>query len=363
MKMMEERRVDFLKVKGHEGDEWNTRVDKLAVIGRNKKAKEVCVKIAMKIKVGQDHRFFAVERFHLKSLDDLRDIWPSLQEAAPMSLGSWEDYAIWQKFGNKPRVAEMPWREGQIYEIVPTTSAPEADAAKDSRMASISEGSCRPVKIGRRGSVERVPPRMPEVAGGVDRRVTVKFVYEDGTNKEWSDTLRKDDTEARSLQRAMSTLGEYGSWRVVKSIANEQGKQMEVSKKKKSVTMRYTVGTNPEITEPEIGMEGTVRSILGKLKVEEHVIVDQKGTRFLEQDHLFTYFSQENPAPLRILKAPKTLYPKTRTAEAVRDAREGITVTFGDKSWRGQKSDGANYRLIFERAQAEMKIEGWWKVG
>jgi hypothetical protein len=184
-------------------------------------------------------------------------------------------------------------------------------------------------------------------------------VYEDGASTEWSDTLRADDTEERSLQRAMSALGEYGAWRVVKSVANEQGKFMEVSKRRKTVTMRYTVRAEPEIRELEIGMEDTVRSILGKLKIEKHVVVDGKGAHFLEQDHLFTYFSRENPVPLRILKVPKTLYPKPRPIEAVKDMREGSMITFGGRCWRGQKSDGANYRLIFERAQAELKVEGW----
>jgi hypothetical protein len=160
----------------------------------------------------------------------------------------------------------------------------------------------------------------------------------------------------------MSALGEHGAWRVVKSVTNEQRKYMEVSKKRRTVTMRYTVRTEPEIKELEIGMEGTVRRIPGKLKIEEHVVVDGKGAHFPEQDHLFTYLSKENPIPLRILKATKTLYPKPGPIEAVKDMREGIRITFGDRSWRGQKSDGVNYRLIFERAQAELKVEGWWRV-
>jgi ribonuclease HI len=45
MKMIEKRWVTFRKVKGHAGDEWNTRVDKLEVQGRGEQAKEMCVKI------------------------------------------------------------------------------------------------------------------------------------------------------------------------------------------------------------------------------------------------------------------------------------------------------------------------------
>jgi ribonuclease HI len=87
MRMMEVRRVDSRKVKGHERDEWDTRADKLAAMGRSRKAKEICVKIAMKIRAGQDLRYFGVDRFHVRSLDNLRDIWPNLKEGAHMSLG------------------------------------------------------------------------------------------------------------------------------------------------------------------------------------------------------------------------------------------------------------------------------------
>jgi hypothetical protein len=180
--------------------------------------------------------------------------------------------------------------------------------------------------------------------------------------KEWSDALRTDDTEMRSLQRAMSAIGEYGTWRIVKSSSNEGGKTMEVSKKKKTVTMRYTVDGQTEIKETEIGVEDTVRGIMARMDIKEHVVIDSKGSRFLEQDHLFTYFTGENPVPLKIEKAQRTVQPRPRQIERARDEREGIQIHFGDKMWAGKKSDGANYRLIFERAQRELKIEGWWKV-
>jgi ribonuclease HI len=76
MKMIEKRWVTFKNVKGHNVDECNDRVDRLAVQERDKQAKEVCVQIAMTIKVGRDLRFFGIERFHLNSLDNLKDICP-----------------------------------------------------------------------------------------------------------------------------------------------------------------------------------------------------------------------------------------------------------------------------------------------
>jgi hypothetical protein len=106
----------------------------------------------------------------------------------------------------------------------------------------------------------------------------------------------------------------------------------------------------------EIGMENTVRGVLGKL------IVDGKGTNFLEQDQLFTYLSKENPMPVRILKAQRTITAGPRQVKPARNMREGILINFGDQIWEGAKSGGANYRLIFGRAQSEVKVPGWGKV-
>jgi hypothetical protein len=41
---------------------------------------------------------------------------------------------------------------------------------------------------------------------------------------------------------------------------------------------------------------------------------------------------------------------------------EETQIHFGDQVWEGKKSDGANYRLIFERAQTELRTGGWLKI-
>jgi hypothetical protein len=87
MKLIEKRWITLRRVKGHAGDQCNTRADRLAVQGRDKRAKEVCVKIAMKIKAGRYLRYFEVDRFHLNLLDSPENMWPQLQAAAPVSLG------------------------------------------------------------------------------------------------------------------------------------------------------------------------------------------------------------------------------------------------------------------------------------
>jgi hypothetical protein len=97
-----------------------------------------------------------------------------------------------------------------------------------------------------------------------------RFKYEDDSIKEWSDALRADDTEARCLQRATGAIWEYGAWRIIISIANDPGKTLEVSKKKKkkkTIRMRYTFENQPEIKEIEIRMEDRVGAILMRLKI------------------------------------------------------------------------------------------------
>lgn len=109
-------------------------------------------------------------------------------------------------------------------------------------------------------------------------------------------------------------------------------------------------------------MDDTVKRMLAKLKKEDHVVADSEGERFLDQDHLFTYFPGENPAPLKIRKAPSMRQTGPRQIEPVRGMREGIQIRFGNRVWEGKKSDGANYWLIFEREQTELKISGWWNT-
>jgi hypothetical protein len=79
----------------------------------------------------------------------------------------------------------------------------------------------------------------------------------------------------------MSAIGEYGAWRVKKSLANDQGKTIEVTKKKKTVKMSYTFGAETEIKTLDIGMEDTVRSVLGKRQIEEHVVVNTSARTVL----------------------------------------------------------------------------------
>jgi hypothetical protein len=95
--------------------------------------------------------------------------------------------------------------------------------------------------------------------------------------KIWSDTLRPDNTESRALQRETRAIGGYGAWRIIKSVASDQEKSLEVSKRKKTVAMSYSFEAEREIKAFEIGMEDTARGILGKLKIEEHVIADGKA--------------------------------------------------------------------------------------
>jgi hypothetical protein len=86
-----------------------------------------------------------------------------------------------------------------------------------------------------------------------EKRVLIRFKYEDDWVKEWSDLLRPDDTDDRCLHRAMNAVREYGMWQIRTSGSNAQGKELEVSKKKETITMRYTFESDPEVKEIEIG--------------------------------------------------------------------------------------------------------------
>jgi hypothetical protein len=137
---------------------------------------------------------------------------------------------------------------------------------------------------------------------------------------------------------------------------------MEVSKWKKTVTMRYKSEAEQENKELEIRMEHTVRAILDRLKTKEHMVVDSKGRIFLEQGHLFTYFSSENPLPVGIVRELKVIVKPPRKIEPVKDSRESIVIKFGDMALEGAKSSGANYRLIFDQTQTELNVPGWWTI-
>jgi hypothetical protein len=63
MRMIEKRFITLRKVKGHNGDGFDTRSDRLAVQGRDKQAKEVCVKLKMKIPVCDKKGRFGRIRF------------------------------------------------------------------------------------------------------------------------------------------------------------------------------------------------------------------------------------------------------------------------------------------------------------
>jgi hypothetical protein len=82
MKEIEKRRVTFSKGKRYNRDEWNDQTDRLAVKGRDKQAKQVCVMLEMKIPVGRDLTLFGIDKFHLNSLDNLGDTWSRVQQAA-----------------------------------------------------------------------------------------------------------------------------------------------------------------------------------------------------------------------------------------------------------------------------------------
>jgi hypothetical protein len=108
--------------------------------------------------------------------------------------------------------------------------------------------------------------------------------------------------------------------------------------------------------------EAEVLAELAKQKAEEHVTVDSKRVRFLEQHHIVTYFTGENRSPVKILKAPMMVQSRPRPIEPVKDNREGIRIHFGDQVSEGKKSDGANHRLIFDRAHVELKVPRWWGI-
>jgi hypothetical protein len=68
-----------------------TRVN-VGLLIRDKQAKQVYVKLAMNIPVRRDLRNFGIDRLHLNSLENLRDIWSRVQQAAPLSIGNPEYY-------------------------------------------------------------------------------------------------------------------------------------------------------------------------------------------------------------------------------------------------------------------------------
>jgi hypothetical protein len=71
-------------------------------------------------------------------------------------------------------------------------------------------------------------------------------------------------------------------------------------------------------------MEGTVRLVLAKLNINLHVVVDSQEVRFSEQEHVSTYFSEEDPEPIKILKAPTLLESRSTPIEPARDRQNGI---------------------------------------
>jgi hypothetical protein len=73
-RLISKRHVTFKGVQRHAGHEWNTKADALAVKGCDKQAQEIHIKLAMKVQVSGELRFFAIDRFHLEYSDNLRNI-------------------------------------------------------------------------------------------------------------------------------------------------------------------------------------------------------------------------------------------------------------------------------------------------
>jgi hypothetical protein len=82
------------------------------------------------------------------------------------------------------------------------------------------------------------------------------------------------------------------------------GKEIEVAKKKKTITVKFLFESDPEIKELEITVEDTVRSVVDRIAIKDHKITDFEGTKFSEQNHLFAHFSAENAQPAGIVKEP-----------------------------------------------------------
>jgi hypothetical protein len=96
--------------------------------------------------------------------------------------------------------------------------------------------------------------------------------------------------------------------------------------------MPYTFKSEQEVKNLEISIEDTVSPVPWELGIVDHAVVDSKGTRSLEQDHLFTYFSGKDTPRMNIVHAPKLVHKAPRAIEPVRDNRERISIHSGDKS-------------------------------
>jgi hypothetical protein len=119
-KLIDLRCVAYRKVKDHSEDERNDRADALAIRGMDTQAAKLMVRFSIRQSFNPAERVYAIEGFHLSSLWNAEDIWGRIPEEASPQLGQPEDYEI----SYDRRKSEMPWINGQVYEIVSRHSEP-----------------------------------------------------------------------------------------------------------------------------------------------------------------------------------------------------------------------------------------------
>jgi hypothetical protein len=111
-----------------------------------------------------------------------------------------------------------------------------------------------------------------------------------------------------------------------------------MTKKKKTVTMRYHTELDPSIKEILITEDDTPKMILAKLNLKGNfLITDSNGNPFANEDSLFGYGTFERNPPVQVLHGSALRTRKARELTKKKDNRIKTIIAMGDE------------RMTFER--------------
>jgi ribonuclease HI len=325
-RLLDQMRVGFWKIKGHNHDPWNDLADSLAVRGRNQSKANVTVAVLFRPVVDRVEKLWGIPRLSLNPNSNLHDFWPPLVNKWGRH-GEPEDFEIW--CDQAP--LRGPLFEGLTYEIVPRSSP----------------GRVKPTA--RRNSIDLTvhardgPPILPRALDWSPQplvrtddhpipaqwQARVVFQTADAPEREWRGWFTEDDSEYDVERRAHTSLGIVGTWRRSSFWHDASGLTITMTNRRKEIPMRYSSGEDAEIKSIMIGEEDTVRVILLTLKAKSNFhLTDHASRPFGLDDCPFGYVSVSANPPLQLLHGSASM-GKKREPTPKKDNQIAVEVKVG----------------------------------